>query len=169
VLFRKINRPDVKYRDQTGAVISDSSLFTATSGTCYYEQGQSFNDTFGGIDYLQEGKQTYDDCIKDVKFNGKDVDQYIRHADGYDINYFTRHGEIIGLNFTNSHHVILLDWGTLASMSKFAFDQKEVYKCPDSEVFKDGDQDFAFCAAGTVKAALALVLGAVATALLALF
>jgi len=166
VFSRTVNRPDIVWVSSGGNY--SMSLFTATGGKCEQSLGLEFNKYHHDITELLE-EMTFDDCEEDVKFDGKECTQYIKYLNsGGKKYYYATSKEIIGVNYSYNDHHIFYDWGTYAPMSKFSFDEDDVYKCPDSEVYKSGDDDYAYCAAGAVKAVFALVLAAVATALLSL-
>lgn len=76
--------------------------------------------------------------------------------------------DVLGVSISHTY-TYTFDFGTKALMSDFSFSRSEVWKCPDERIYKSGDDAYAFCAAFTTKAALSLVLAAIAVALLSVF
>jgi len=73
-------------------------------------------------------------------------------------------GKLLGFSATE----FKCNFGSGGAMSAFALSKANEQGCAD-DAYKAGNDKFAFCAAYSTKAALALVLAAIATALLSLF
>jgi len=109
---------------------------------------------------------------EDTKWKGHKVTKYWYDAwDNILVQkafYADEDGEPVGFEYLSTGYgwiTTKYDWGTYCPMSKFSFSRTQVYKCIDDRVYKNGDSDYVMCAAYSVKAALALVLAAVAAAL----
>jgi len=169
-----INRPDIAY-DGYG----HPTLFKSDRGMCSMEEGLSLDsDPFFSLvfNYLESENKFYSCNSKDVTFNGekkKDWTEYKTDPIGSTIVY-AEEDEVVAIKseflrpFFGTNKVTL-DWSNSAGMGKFSYSRRNVYKCPDERIYDSGNDTYAFCAASTVKAALTVVLAAVATALIALF
>jgi len=94
------------------------------------------------------------------KYDGKECTKYIYPLGG--VSFFVdKDGEPVAL--VTGNEALEFDYGGRASMSAFSLGSDEK-GCEDAS-YKSGNDDYAFCAASTVKAALALVLAAVAALL----
>jgi len=113
----------------------------------------------------------WSDCDTNAKYNGKDVIKYSNTLFGSGVTLFVdkKSNDPIGITvkIVGFGGTADLKFGGSAGMGAFAFSNKES-GCEDG-LYKAGNDDYAFCAAYSVKAALALVLAAIATALLSLF
>jgi len=77
--------------------------------------------------------------------------------------YVDKNGEIIGTkseHLTGGATICDVDFGVGASMSRFSFNSGTEKGCSKNDIYKSGDDNFVFCAASSVKAALAVVLAA---------
>jgi len=174
ILQYDINRPDIPYSDNIKA-----SIFTSTDGQCKQLPGGSVDLTI--VDYLVDTEIPFGSCTEGANFDGKKCNKYTTSITlpvigTLDINVYAKDGEVIGMDgsairswYLGKIDKLIIDWSSAAPMTRFAYNRLHAYKCPDDRIYKSGDDDYAFCAAYTTKAALAVVVSAIATALLALF
>jgi len=101
-------------------------------------------------------------CEK-TQYNGKNV---MKYKNGYVTLYVDDDKEPVACSFGESA-IYNMDFGSKAWMSDFSLRSNE--KGCDDGAYKSGNDDFVFCAAGTVKAALSIVLATIAAVLVALF
>jgi len=131
--------------------------------TCTYTNGKCACDRSSGLEFLIANAlsepTTFPTC-EDGEYNGKKVKKYYS---GIGLDLYVADGEPIvlvenvGLGVSATCD---LSFGSGASMSKFAFSEKQQPGCSKDGVYKSGDNKFTFCAASSVKAALAVVLAA---------
>jgi len=103
---------------------------------------------------------------KPVTYNGKEG--CTEYYTGNTHLFVDKDGEPIALDVAGFGKADI-DFGGKAWMSDFSLSSSKEGGCNVEEAYKSGNDEFAFCAASSVKAVLALVLAAIATALLALF
>jgi len=168
VLSYTVVRPDIAYNSKI-----NTTVFTSAGGICSRAPGGMFDagDMIANllpITGLKWGEIELADC-KEKKFNDRKCTRGYVKILGVktDFPLYFKDGDLYG--FEDGKTEYEFEWGSSAPMSKFSFSKSEVYKCPDEKVYDSGDDDYVFCAAYTVKAALAVVLAAIATALLSLF
>jgi len=174
VLDFVINRPDISFSDHIS-----SSTFTTTDGSCVQTAGSESlpfdNEVFKyivsniSIPFLngceENVKYGLTSC---TKYKALTFDMYAKEGkiiamEGEGVRAFS--SAFIGINVNK----LEFDWYDSAPMSYFSFGRLHAWQCPDDRIYKSGNDEYAFCAAYTTKAALAVVLAAIATALLSLF
>jgi len=130
----------------------NSTTFTFSDGKCISSRTFAYSffvDAF-------TSPITYPTC-SDGEFNGKKVKIY--NAVLYDL--YVKDGEPIGLKTIGSGGATCdISFGSSARMGKFALSSKNEAGCGNDNVYKSGDDNWVFCAASSVKAALAVVLAA---------
>jgi len=152
VILHAVYRPDV----------SNATYYYA-DGKCNKDVTNAFwlKDAF--LAYLTN-KQEYTKS-EAAQYNGKDCTKYCLSAlgvDGFCI-YVDKSEEIIAMTSVVLPGVAEVDFGSSASMGKFALESTE-NGC-DNGAYDSGNDDYVMCAAATVKAALALVLALIAAVL----
>jgi len=185
VISRGVYRPDLNAR------------FLFSGGTCakmIVPEGLKIDNFYKLLDYVEAtsheddpilhmvtGNHTFRKC-DDGEWDGKKAKKYYNiDTDGLSaVLYVSQKNdealayevkekvEVLGVSFSHTR-TYTFDFGTKAYMSDFSFSKGEAWKCPDDKIYDSGDSAYAFCAAFTTKAALSLVLAAIAVALLSIF
>jgi len=153
--------------------ITNTSTFSFKDGVC--KKGVSLITVDRALVefFAQESTWTRSE---NTKYNGKDVTKYSGVP-----SIFSLLGDVVIYEDNRSHEIVAITVKLLTSattydvkiggkawMSDFAFSSKES-GCDAENLYKAGDDHYAFCGASSVKAALALVLATIAMALLSLF
>lgn len=182
VLSYNVFRPDIPYSDS-----DKSSYWTSDKGQCKKNPSVVSVTDNAILKYiLADADIEFTSCSdSDVEFNGKKCKNCKKYSrvklplgvGSLDINaYVDKNNKVIGVDgfglqlaeeFKTDKYII--DWYSSAPMTKFAYNRLHAYKCPDQRIYDSGDDDYTLCAGTTTKAALAVVVSALATALLVLF
>jgi len=157
VLSYSIYRPDIGGKLGT--------TFYSTAGTCSSADGKLLKNP-EWLAAVVEGEHKFDSC-NEVEFKGKKCTKYSTKLGAFSV-FVKGDDDVIGFEVLGGKQYS-------ASFSKscadyhFRYSSTEAYECRNKMIYESINDGAVKCAASTSKAAVAVVLAAVASALLAIF